>query len=215
MLTNNQMKTATRPAHVLLNAELLEHTGDAILHYLEDFWGLDANDIGVLFRAAGLGFESHRANHGSCPYREQLDAEIVGHVLSLEDRIKDRSERLTLIEHAIESAFKIGNVADIEAAVSFIRKERMSHVTLESCPERYRKSLEAMKQDLMDILHVRGGKTTLGAEEIVRFFGVEDGTFRANFAKIASELRDEFGVVGEEICHADFGVVAYKFEVMV
>jgi hypothetical protein len=196
-----------------LHSDQLIHRGEALYDYLEKVLGLEAEDFGTLFRAAGLSFASHRLN-GECKYRAALDLEIVGHVLSLEDCVKDRSERLALIEDAIESVSKGKTMADIGAAVRYIREERSSRITLEKSPEHYRKSFETMKEDLLSILHIRGVNTVLGIEEIVRFFGMEECAFHANFVKIISELREEYGIDGEAIHHADQGVVAYTFEAM-
>lgn len=202
-------------AQILVKADYLQNRGDATLDFLREIQGLSVDCILALLRAAGLDPRSHHLNDGTSPYREQLDLEIAGHVLSLEDRIRDRTERFTLIENAIEAATDEDGVLDFEEALRHIQKNRPSGVTLEKSPEEYRKSFEAMKQDLLMVLHLRGVSTFLEAVDITRLFGVEEDTFHANFDKMISELREEHGIDGAAIHQGDQNIVAYKFEVFV
>lgn len=191
MEQNSCLNARKSPATVLADADLLVEKGDAMLNYLEYHCNIDTETCAEIFREAGLGFGSHRMNGEDLGYRDQLDIEIVGNALSLQEKTKDRNERLQLIHDAIDAVAKKNWPSEVDKVVAYIRNERPSRITMEHSPGVYRESIKIMTQDLIKLLTLKGISTTLGPEDIIRFFGAEENTFHKNFEQIFAEVCTE------------------------
>jgi len=190
MMTNPELSNV----QTLAWAYHLKGRGDAVEEYLNRYCDFEPAETAAIFEAAGLGFGAHRLNGDDEGYRAKLDWDALGHALSMRDCIKDRSERLELIQDAIQSLQAKKVTPTFDKVVEHIRSHRASRITLESNPETYHESYASMKRDLLTIVNMQGMSASLWPEDIKKFFGVDEVTFETNFKKLAFDLRAEHDI---------------------